>query len=113
MFDPPPEMKTAMFFFSLLLLLLLAADDDAWVLVRRSRCRRCAGARALLVLSRLSTKHDAHLEEVEHEVNWRSQRASAAEDMSLFSFFPSFFRAFLVNEEFSMLMGKIRTEKCV
>jgi hypothetical protein len=93
MFDPPPEMKTAMFFFSLLLLLLLAADDDDdawWVLVRRSRCRRRAGARALLVLSRLSTKHDAHLEEVEHEVNWRSQRASAAEDMSrVFSFFPS------------------------
>jgi hypothetical protein len=101
MFDPPPEIKTAMFLFSLLLL-LLAAADDAWVLVRR-RCRRRAGARALL-LSRLSTKHDAHLEEVD-EVNWRSQRASgdddddrwatgsAAEDMSLFSFFPSFFRA--------------------
>jgi hypothetical protein len=102
MFDPPPEMKTAMFFFSLLLLLLLLAtddDDDAWVLVRR-RCRRCAGARALL-LSRLSTKRDAHLEEVD-EVNWRSHRASgdddwrasesAAEDMSLFSFSLSFAR---------------------
>jgi len=94
MFDPPPEMKTAMFFFSLLLLLLLAEDDDdAWVLVRRRCRRRCAGGARALLLSRLSTKRDAHLEEVD-EVNWRSQRASvsAAEDMSLFSFFLSFAR---------------------
>jgi hypothetical protein len=95
MFDPPPEMKTAMFFFSLLLLLLLAEDDDdAWVLVVRRRCRRrCAGGARAHLLSRLSTKRDAHLEEVD-EVNWRSQRASvsAAEDMSLYSFFLSFAR---------------------
>ena len=63
--------------------------------------RELPRARALVAKA---LPRDAHLEEVD-EVNWRSQRASgdddwrasgsAAEDMSLFSFFLSFFRALL------------------